>query len=172
MNLTGRYIQYRANLATTESTVTPELQAVRIECADPAQTEPIVVLDPENAETCADNLVSFTSEATGFPLPTVQWEVSTDGGQNFSAISGETSSVLEITPTAGEDGNQYRATWSNGVGQPVNSAVATLTILPAASGNLTALNPILCPGETSDLQFDAEFRYNRSLYIGNKWRDL
>ena len=46
----------------------------------------------------------------------MQWEVSTNGGTTFSAITGATSTTYSFTATAAENGNQYEAVFSNSAG--------------------------------------------------------
>jgi len=54
--------------------------------------------------------------------------LSTDGGASWADIGGATSgSYTTPTLTAGDDGNQYRAVWTNTEGSATSSA-ATLTM--------------------------------------------
>src|SRR5206468_1805196 len=66
--------------------------------------------------------------AGGSPGPSVQWQVSTNGGSTFTDLSGQTSTTLALTkPTVSLSGNQYRAVFSNGCGIATTTA-ATLTV--------------------------------------------
>ena len=58
---------------------------------------------------------------------TVQWEVSTDGGTTFSAISGATSTTYSFTATAATNGDEYEAVFTNSAGTLTSNA-ATLTV--------------------------------------------
>ena len=49
----------------------------------------------------AGNKVTFTAAATANPSATVQWEVSSDGGSTFTAITGATSTSYSFTSDAG-----------------------------------------------------------------------
>jgi hypothetical protein len=71
--------------------------------------------------------VSFTSAATGNPAPTVQWQVSTDGGATFSNISGATAATLTFTTTLGDTGKFYRVVFTNTAGSATSTA-AKLTV--------------------------------------------
>ncbi len=71
--------------------------------------------------------VSFTASASGTPPPSVQWQLSTDGGASFNDISGATSSTLSFTTQLADNGLRYRAVFTNGAGS-VNSLSALLTI--------------------------------------------
>lgn len=101
---------------------------------------PIVDVNPTSATINAGGNTSFTSSATGNPVPAVQWQVSTDGGDAFVNISnggvysGATTDTLTLTgATVAENGCEYQAVFSNtldGAGSPSNAttAAATLTV--------------------------------------------
>ena len=57
----------------------------------------------------AGQSASFTAAASGTPAPTVQWQVSTDGGATFTNLSGATSTTLSFTAAQAQSGNKYRA---------------------------------------------------------------
>ena len=59
---------------------------------------------------------TFTAAASGNPAPTVQWQVSTDGGVTFTDVAGATSGTLTFTTAAGQSGNQYQAVFTNSAG--------------------------------------------------------
>ena len=76
----------------------------------------------------AGQTATFTAAASGNPTPTVQWQVSTDGGNTFTPIAGTTSTTLSITnTTAAQNGSEYEAVFTNSVGTVTTSA-ATLTV--------------------------------------------
>jgi hypothetical protein len=87
---------------------------------------PIVTTQPESQAVCPGSGVAFSSEAIGNPTPTVQWQVSVNNGTTWSDISGATA----------DNGNQYRAVWTNNDGS-VNSSVATLNVFTASVANQT-----------------------------------
>ncbi|MGO9109691.1 MAG: immunoglobulin domain-containing protein, partial [Thermoguttaceae bacterium] len=90
--------------------------------------EPSVTIQPSNQGVAEEGLATFTAAASGNPAPTVQWEVSTDGGNTFSAIFGATSDTYSFTATSADQGNQYEAIFSNGNGAPATTVAATLTV--------------------------------------------
>jgi hypothetical protein len=96
-------------------------------------TSPTVTTQPLSQTLCAGVNASFTSAATGSPAPTVQWQVSTNGGSAWTDISGATSSALSFAATVADNGKQYRAVWTNS-SSSVNSNPATLTVnaIPSA----------------------------------------
>src|SRR5882724_1744004 len=58
---------------------------------------PTITTQPANQTVTAGQTATFTAAATGSPTPTVQWQVSTDGGTTFSNVSGATSTTLSFT---------------------------------------------------------------------------
>lgn len=88
---------------------------------------PSVTLDPLDQSVNAGASVSFTAAANGNPAPTVQWQVSTDGGANFTDLAGETNTTLTFIANITDDGNQYRAVFTNPCGSATTLA-ANLTV--------------------------------------------
>ena len=77
----------------------------------------------------------ISASASGYPTPTVQWQVSTNGGSSFSNISGATSATYTINAvTASQNGYKYRAVFTNSAGTATTS-VATLTVESDTGGD-------------------------------------
>ena len=85
-----------------------------------------MTLNPFSQSVLAGGTVTFTVAASG-TAPSVEWDVSTDGGIIFSAVPGATSSTYTFTATAADNGNIYRALFSNLVSQ-ATTAPATLSV--------------------------------------------
>jgi hypothetical protein len=94
---------------------------------NPALVAPGVTTNPQSRSTRAGNSVTFTAAANGNPTPTVQWQVSTNGGTTYTNIAGATGTTLTFTTTSGQNGYRYRAVFTNSVGTATTSA-ATLTV--------------------------------------------
>lgn len=88
---------------------------------------PAVLTSPSSQIVIAGNMATFTATASGTPAPTVQWQVSTDGGKTFSNISGANSTTLSFAVVPGQNTSQYQAVFTNLLGT-VKSKVATLTV--------------------------------------------
>jgi len=99
---------------------------------------PVVTVQPASQVSSSGSAVTFTSAALGNPAPTVQWQVSSDGGTNWTTLSsgitttynsqtGVTTTTYSFTPTQANDTNQYQAVFTNSQG-PVPSAAATLIV--------------------------------------------
>ena len=91
---------------------------------------PAVTIQPQSQTVWAGDSVSFSAAASGDTVPTLQWQVSTDGGSSWSDISGANTSPLTFNATRDQDGYQYRAVFTNSVGS-LKSRKATLTVKTA-----------------------------------------
>ena len=89
---------------------------------------PAITSNPADQTVAPGTSVSFTAAASGVPIPTVQWQRSTDGGTSFSNIAAATSTTYTFTAASGDNGNQYRAVFTNGVGSPATTTAATINV--------------------------------------------
>jgi hypothetical protein len=84
---------------------------------------------PENQTVTEGQSATFDATAGGFPTPTVQWEISTNGGGAWTAVPGATSDTLTVSDTAlAESGHEYRAKFTNSVPETATTTAATLTV--------------------------------------------
>jgi hypothetical protein len=114
--------QYRAVFTNACGTATTN--AATLTTCTPAA----VVSNPISvANACVGNIVTFSASGSGSPAPTVQWQVSTNGGSTFSNISGATASTYSVTAAVALRNNQYRAVFTNACGAATSSA-ATLGV--------------------------------------------
>ena len=117
--------EYRAVFTNSQGNATSGAARLSVSSA------PIVTQNPSNVTALAPTAATFTAAATGIPAPTVQWQVSTDGGQTWSndtSDAGATTGTLTVSPTAAaENGNEYRAVFTNRIASQA-SAAATLTV--------------------------------------------
>jgi uncharacterized repeat protein (TIGR01451 family) len=95
---------------------------------------PTVTTNPANKAVCVGNSVSFSATATGTPAPTVQWQVSTDGGATFVNVPNATNNTYTFATSGTDNAKQFRAQFTNTCAG-VASAAATLTVnaLPICS---------------------------------------
>ena len=114
--------QFRAVFTNGAGTATTNAASLVV------SSPPNVVTQPANQSVQSGNTATFASTATGSPTPTVQWQLSTDGGAQWTAITGATATTY-TTPatTTANNGNQYRAVFTNGIGT-ANSNPATLSV--------------------------------------------
>lgn len=117
--------RYRVVVSNGAGSVTSGAALLRVTAA-PAL--PAFTTQPADAGVLAPDPATFTVVATGTPTPTLQWQVSTDGGASFQDVVGATGSSYTTPATsAADDGARFRVIATNGVG-PATSAVATLTV--------------------------------------------
>src|SRR5207302_932368 len=89
---------------------------------------PVITLQPVLLNSVkAGTSVTLKAAASGTPLPTVQWQVSTNGGRTFANIAGATKTALTLTASGAKNGEEFRAVFANPVGQAFTHAV-TLTV--------------------------------------------
>jgi hypothetical protein len=109
-----------------------------------------VATNPTDQTVCNGGTATFTASSSGFPTPTVQWQVSTGGP--FTDISGATSTTLMFTATTADNGNQYRAVFTNSSGTATSTA-ATLTVAVTATSD--PLDQSVCQGSTASFSTTA-----------------
>jgi alpha-tubulin suppressor-like RCC1 family protein len=111
---------------------------------NPAPVAPAFTAQPANATVTEPATASFTVAATGTPAPTLQWQVSTDGGSSWNNVAtgtGSTSATYTTAATtAAMNGWRYRAVASNSAGS-ANSTAAVLTVSAAASAPAITQQP-------------------------------
>src|SRR5881296_1030883 len=130
--------RYRAVFTNSAGSATTTAATLTVN----SPTPPTITTQPVNQTVNAGQTATFTAAATGAPIPTVQWQVSTDGGVTFNNISGATSTTLSFTTAVSQKGNRYRAVFTNSAGSATTTA-ATLTVNgtpPPPSGTVTLQN--------------------------------
>ena len=100
---------------------------------------PTITNNPASQSIVSGQKATLTAAASGYPIPTVQWQVSTNGGNTFAAIAGATSTTYSFVATAAQNGNEYEAVFTNSQGH-VTTTPATLTLLttPTITNNPTS----------------------------------
>ncbi|MGA2017577.1 MAG: immunoglobulin domain-containing protein [Opitutaceae bacterium] len=96
-------------------------------------TAAAIITGPQAQTVAYGSFATFTVNATGMPAPAFQWLLNgtplTDGGR----VSGSATDALQISDAQMTDsGGEYSVVVSNGVGSPVTSAAAALTVEKAS----------------------------------------
>jgi hypothetical protein len=121
---------------------------------------PQITTQPANQIVEIGATATFSAAASGSPAPTVQWQVSTNGGSSWGNVAGATSTTYSFATTPAELGYSYRAVFTN-IAASATTSAATLT--PAsgnwsgyvAQGTFTAVNgswtvpAVTCSGRSS-----------------------
>jgi hypothetical protein len=115
--------RYRAVFTSSAGTATTTAATLTV------QSTPTVTRNPSSSTVNAGQTTTLTASAIGNPTPTVQWQVSTDGGSTFTNIAGATGTTLTLSGTTGsQNGYRYRAVFTNSVGTAATTA-ALLTVV-------------------------------------------
>jgi hypothetical protein len=104
---------------------TVDIGAFEVQPAAPALTT-----QPSVKTVGAGSNATFTAAASGYPTPTVQWEVSANSGTSYTDITGATSTSLVLSDvTATMNGDLYEAVFTNSARSTTTDAVK-LTFRP------------------------------------------
>jgi hypothetical protein len=125
--------QFRVNVTNSVGSATSNVATLTV---NPAPVAPSFTTQPSDVAVTEPATASFTVAATGTPAPTLQWQVSTDGGTTWANVttgSGATSATHTTAATAiGMNGWRYRAFATSSAGTAASNA-ARLTVNAAAS---------------------------------------
>ncbi len=98
-----------------------------------ARVAPSITTQPQDQTVTSGQTATFSAVASGAPTPTVQWQLSVDGGATWGSVAGLTSPSFTSGPvTWFENGWKVRAVFTNSAGS-VTSNPATLTVVQPAS---------------------------------------
>ena len=87
-----------------------------------------ILTQPQSIAVDAGATATFTASASANPVPTAQWQVSTDNGSTWSNISGATSDTYTTAPaTLSMNSYEYRVVYTNPQHTAISDA-ATLTV--------------------------------------------
>jgi hypothetical protein len=125
--------EYRAVFTNSGGSATSTAAVLTV---NPKPEAPKVVTNPASKTVTAGEGASFTATASGYPAPTVQWQVSTNAGVSFAndtTDAGNTTGTLSVAAaTTALGGREYRAVFTNASGSATSTA-ATLTVDPSDS---------------------------------------
>ena len=102
---------------------------------------PVVIAQPVSVSAASGATASFSAAASGVPAPTVRWQVSTDAGANWSDIPGATANAYALAAVAAENGDEYRAVFTNTVATAATNPATLAVTTPASSPQITAQPP-------------------------------
>jgi hypothetical protein len=132
--------EYRAVFTNTVSTATSTAATLTV---NPKPEAPKVTTNPAAKTVTAGESATFTVAASGVPAPTVQWQVSTNGGVTFAndtTDAGNTTGTLTVAATTTAlSGREYRAVFKNASGSATSTEAALTVKAPAPV--LSGLSP-------------------------------
>ncbi|MCJ7821007.1 MAG: immunoglobulin domain-containing protein, partial [Bacteroidales bacterium] len=134
---------------------------------------------PASLNLCEGAPASFTVNAGLTTAPSFQWEISSDGGLNWTPISGATLATYTIAAAATADnGTAYRAVITSSCGSSVTSMPAYLTVNELPEIITPPDNLTVCEYSIADFTVDAgvttgaSYRWQRSTDSGTNWNNL
>lgn len=131
--------QYNVVVSNSAGSVTSNAALLTVNAA---QVMPAFTTQPASVTVLAPNTATFNTVATGSPTPTLQWQLSTNGGTSFADIVGATGSSYTTPATVTSDsGKQYRVVATNASGV-TNSNAASLTVTAAAIAPTFTTQPV------------------------------
>jgi hypothetical protein len=122
--------EFRAVFANKHGRSVSAAATLQVTAADSA---PLILTQPSDQSVADCTTASFTASASGQPAPTVQWEISENGGASWSDVADANAPTLSFTASASLNGAQFRAAFSNAVGSALSS-VTTLTTTASSCG--------------------------------------
>ena len=87
----------------------------------------LITTQPVSTTVVAGSNVTLTAAASGTSTPTVQWQVSTNGGSTWNNVAGATSATYSFASSLAQNGNRFRAVFTN-AGGTVTTDAATLIV--------------------------------------------
>jgi hypothetical protein len=100
---------------------------------------PVITTQPVNQTAAPGAPVTLSAAASGTPSPTVQWQVSADGGVTW------TSTPASFSASAADTAREYRAVFTNPAGS-TTSDIVTLTVQPVSTTNFSGYIDYAPPG--------------------------
>lgn len=131
--------QYRVVASNSAGSATSNAATLTVTAA----VAPAFTTHPANVTVTEPATATFSVAVTGTPTPTLQWQLSTDSGTNWSNINGATAASYTTPATvAADSGRQYRAVATNSAGTATsNAATLTVNAAPLTNAILVSATP-------------------------------
>ncbi|MBT0995751.1 glycoside hydrolase family 9 protein [Cellulomonas sp. DKR-3] len=118
--------QYRAVLTSTAGTATSSVATLVVKAQ-----RPVVTKHPTSASAAVGRSVTLRASASGYPTPTVRWQLRKPGSSSWKNVAGGTRTWLTVRLSTANTGTQYRAVFTNRGGSATSRA-ATVRLAQAA----------------------------------------
>lgn len=113
---------------------------------------PVITSQPVSQTLCLGSNANFGTAATG--AVSYQWQLSTDGGANYSNIAGANSAGFTVNSiTTAMNNNRYRVVINGACAPAATSSAATLTVISPVAVTTNASSTTIC--ETGNVSFTA-----------------
>jgi len=87
----------------------------------------MITAQPADQATVEGRLTTFSVNASGVPVPSLQWERMDPGGSTWTVIPGESSNNYHFMPSSPDNGTQFRVQATNALGAAASNP-ARLTV--------------------------------------------
>jgi len=141
------------------------------------QSAPSLSAQPANVSICAGSNANFAVTAAGSSI-TYQWQVSIDGGNNFTNINNATASTYTVNGAGTAQNNyRYRSIISGACIPAATSMAAILTITAPAVVNTSPADATLCGSGNVTFSVAAtgtgiSYQWQLSTDGGNSFNDI
>lgn len=88
-----------------------------------SSTPPVITEQPVGLTVVSGNVANFTASAEGKPDPSVQWQVSNNGGITWSNIGDAINTTYSFVTSSTNHNYQYRAIFTNTAGTAITNPV-------------------------------------------------
>lgn len=130
-------------------------------------TAPTITIQPINQSVCSGSGAGFSINTSGAATTSYQWQLSTDGGTNFSNIAAENNATINIASTVYSQNNSRYRVIVSGQCNSVTSNPGILTVKPVPSiPVITASTTSACVGDIVSLEATALTSISSSLGSG------
>ncbi|MFZ9695457.1 MAG: T9SS type A sorting domain-containing protein, partial [Chitinophagaceae bacterium] len=150
------------------------------EAALTINASPEITNEPTSLTQCTGTVASFSVGASGGVL-SYQWQVSTDGGANYSNIAGATAATYTIASTAlSQNNNKYRCVVSGACSPAATSSAASLMLSAAPTITVQPITSAsICDGGSTSFTVAAttpigtlSYQWQASANNGATWTDV
>ena len=137
----------------------------------------LISSQPNNVNVCLGGTANFNVTASGTGI-SYQWQVSTDGGNTFSNLTGETNSQLSLSVNnVNFNNNKYRVIINSSSCGAINSAVGTLLVATPATISQQPKDTAICQNSNLTLAVNASgsslsYQWQLSTDGGNNYSDI
>jgi hypothetical protein len=133
-------------------------------------TGPSIGTQPGNQTVCSGQNASFTVSVSG-SVSGYQWQLSTDGGANFTNISGATGSSYTVTGAGTAQNNYQYRVLVTGQCNVTTSDAAILSVASAPVVQITPSSTSICQGQITTLTGSSYYATSASLGVGTSTTD-
>jgi len=145
LSRTGGTSVYGPTQTTVTTGASSDRRPVGNRAVDVFQAPSVSITAQPTSQTVAPGgNTSFAVTAAGTPTPTLQWQLSTNGGSTWANLtdtapySGSATATLTLTGvTSGLSGGQYRCIATNSTGTATSNAATLTVIAPPANAVVT-----------------------------------